>query len=145
MLPPLERRRYLPPRVDPHPTVGAACRMLSESRHRTVRSPRLLFLTNGPARHGLAPRGPALCGLCQGYIDSTKYQLINYNVSREGLPAAIKITPGKKSPSILPLERGDWVAVHAMVLRKAVPEIIDQLIAIGATDVLVFSLANCRV
>jgi len=81
----------------------------------------------------------------QGYIDSTKYQLINYNVSRESLPAAMKVTPGKKSPSILPLERGDWVAVHAMVLRKAVPEIIDQLIAIGATDVLVFSLANCRV
>ena len=80
-----------------------------------------------------------------GYIDSTKYQLINYNVSRESLPAAMKVTPGKKSPSILPLERGDWVAVHAMVLRKAVPEIIDQLIAIGATDVLVFSLANCRV
>lgn len=59
--------------------------------------------------------------------------------------AALKITPGKKSPSILPLERNDWVAVSAMVVRKAVPEIIDKLIAVGATDVLVFSLANCRV
>ena len=61
------------------------------------------------------------------------------------LPDAIKITPGKKSPSILPLERGDWVAVSAMVPKKEVPDIIDQLIGVGATDVLVFSLTNCRV
>jgi ATP phosphoribosyltransferase len=78
-------------------------------------------------------------------MDSTKYQLINYNVSREVLPAAMKITPGKKSPSILPLERGDWVAVHAMVIRKEVPNIIDELCAVGATDIIVVALANCRV
>jgi len=80
-----------------------------------------------------------------GYIDSTKYQLLNYNVSRSNLAAAVKITPGKKSPSILPLERGDWVAVSVMVMRKGLAEIIDQIVAVGATDVLVFSLANCRV
>ena len=53
--------------------------------------------------------------------------------------------PGKKSPSIMPLERGDWVAVSAMVLKKGVAEIIDKLEACGATDILVFDLTNCRV
>jgi ATP phosphoribosyltransferase-like protein len=43
------------------------------------------------------------------------------------------------------LERGDWVAVHAMVIRKEVPNIIDELCAVGATDIIVFALANCRV
>ena len=81
----------------------------------------------------------------QGYIDSTKFQLINYNISRANLPAAVAITPGKKSPSILPLEDGAWVAVQAMVRKKEVAEIIERLEKAGATDILVFALSNCRV
>ena len=81
----------------------------------------------------------------QGYIDSTKYQLMQYNVERVHLPAVLKITPGKKSPSILALDDNAWVAVHVMVLKKEVPGIIDRLVASGAMDILVFSLANCRV
>jgi len=81
----------------------------------------------------------------QGYIDSTKFQLINYNSPRSCLEKCLAITPGKKSPSILPLERGDWVAVQAMISRKEVAEIIDRLVAAGAEDILVFALSNCRV
>ena len=58
---------------------------------------------------------------------------------------AIEITPGKKSPSLLPLENSEWVAVHAMVVKKEVPDIIEKLVAVGATDILVFALSNCRV
>ena len=81
----------------------------------------------------------------RGYIDSTKFQLINYNVSRANLPAALQITPGKKSPTILPLEDSDWVAVSAMAPKNQVPQIIDKLEEIGATDILVFTMSNCRV
>ena len=70
---------------------------------------------------------------------------MQYNVPRSKLADAVKITPGKKSPSILPLERSDWVAVSAMVTKREVADIIDRLDAVGATDVLVFSLTNCRV
>lgn len=39
--------------------------------------------------------------------------------------------------------------VHAsrasQVLKKEAPDIIDRLIAVGATDILVFALSNCRV
>ena len=70
---------------------------------------------------------------------------MQYNVPRAKLTDAVKITPGKKSPSILPLERSDWVAVSAMVAKREVADIIDKLSAVGATDVLVFSLTNCRV
>ena len=75
----------------------------------------------------------------------TRYQLINYNVERKNMSSALKITPGKKSPSILPLEKSDWVAVQAMVLKKEVAEIIDRLTDCGAEDILVFALSNCRV
>jgi ATP phosphoribosyltransferase len=80
-----------------------------------------------------------------GYLDSTKYQLMSYNAPRDELDKCIKITPGKKSPSIMPLERGDWVAVSVMVLKKQVAELIEKLESCGATDILVFDLTNCRV
>ncbi|KOO27671.1 ATP phosphoribosyltransferase [Chrysochromulina tobinii] len=109
----------------------------------TLMTTEAVLISNPQSKHPELTR--RIIDRIQGYMDSTKYQLINYNVSREVLPAAMKITPGKKSPSILPLERGDWVAVHAMVIRKEVPNIIDELCAVGATDIIVFALANCRV
>lgn len=68
-----------------------------------------VLITNPHTKH--AQLAQQLCTRIQGYIDSTKYQLMQYNVPRVSLAAAVKITPGKKSPSILPLEREDWVAV----------------------------------
>lgn len=109
----------------------------------TLMQTEAVLISNPHSQHpDLAER---IINRIQGYIDSTKYQLINYNVPRAKLAEAIKITPGKKSPSLLSLERGDWVAAQAMVLKKEVSDIIDKLVAVGATDVLVFSLANCRV
>jgi len=102
-----------------------------------------VLITNPHSKHAeLASR---MCTRIQGYIDSTKYQLIQYNVPRANMAEAVKITPGKKSPSILPLERSDWVAVSSMVLKREVADIIDKLDGVGATDILVFSLSNCRV
>ena len=54
------------------------------------------------------------------------------------------ITPGKKSPSILPLEDPEYVAVSVMVPNKELAERVDELIAIGATDVMVFQIQNYR-
>eukprot|EP00325_Prymnesiales_sp_UTEX-LB-985_P026150 CAMPEP_0174732052 /NCGR_PEP_ID=MMETSP1094-20130205/58695_1 /TAXON_ID=156173 /ORGANISM="Chrysochromulina brevifilum, Strain UTEX LB 985" /LENGTH=736 /DNA_ID=CAMNT_0015934513 /DNA_START=54 /DNA_END=2264 /DNA_ORIENTATION=+ len=102
-----------------------------------------ILIANRNSRHpDLAAK---IISRIQGYMDSTKYQLINYNINRDNMAAAIRITPGKKSPSILPLERSDWVAVSSMVLKKEVPDIIDRLINAGAEDILVFNLTNCRV
>ena len=54
----------------------------------------------------------------QGYMDATKFQLVQYNAPRASLTECLKITPGKKSPSIMPLEQADWVAVSSLVLKK---------------------------
>jgi len=102
-----------------------------------------VLITNPHTKH--AQLAQQLCTRIQGYIDSTKFQLMQYNVPRTALAAAVKITPGKKSPSILPLEREDWVAVSVMVAKQSVADIIDELAKVGATDILVFSLSNCRV
>jgi len=81
----------------------------------------------------------------RGVIAASKYAICQYNVSRDRQAAAIAITPGHKAPTITPLETDGWVAVSAMVEKKQVAQIMDDLVKIGAEDVLVFNLDNCRV
>ena len=55
-----------------------------------------------------------------------------------------QITPGKKSPNVAPLELADWCAVSALIKKSGSAEVMDQLTAIGATDILVFEISNSR-
>lgn len=80
----------------------------------------------------------------QGYLTATNYMMIQYNVSRELLHLAVKITPGKRSPTVTVLEDGIAVAVSALVLASQSSLIMDQLEGIGATDILLFSISNSR-
>jgi len=80
----------------------------------------------------------------EGYITSTKYVMVMYNVSNELLAEAVKITPGKKSPTITTLQCGTTKAVSALILKKEVSEKMDALQDVGATDILVLELKNSR-
>jgi len=55
------------------------------------------------------------------------------------------VTPGRKAPTISPLEDENWVAVSSMVEKNKSADIMDELVRIGAEDVLIFNLDNCRV
>ncbi|KAJ8599565.1 hypothetical protein CTAYLR_004652 [Chrysophaeum taylorii] len=79
-----------------------------------------------------------------GYLTATTWVMCTYNVHRENLERCKTITPGKKSPSISPLERGDWVAVSALVPKKHAPAVMDELEAAGATDILLTGLVGSR-
>jgi len=79
-----------------------------------------------------------------GYITSTKYVMIMYNVVNELLEEATKITPGKRSPTITSLDDGHYKSVSSLVKKDEVSEKMDLLHDIGATDILVFSLTNSR-
>lgn len=82
-----------------------------------------------------------------GVLAANKYVVCQYNVSREILPQAVKITPGRRAPTISPLVNRDeaWVAVSVMVEKKVVADVMDQLVAIGAHDIFIIRLENCRV
>ncbi|KAJ1648414.1 ATP phosphoribosyltransferase (ATP-PRTase) (ATP-PRT) [Dispira simplex] len=94
-------------------------------------------------------RFPALVNMIQsrieGVIASRKYVYITYNVERDMLPKAKEITPGRQAPTINELVDTHWLAVSSMVLSKNVADVMDQLKAIGARDILVFNISNCRV
>lgn len=80
----------------------------------------------------------------RGVITAQKFVLCQYNIPRSGLAVASKITPGKRAPTITALEEEGWVAVSSMVEKKRVATVMDELIKVGATDILVLNIANSR-
>jgi ATP phosphoribosyltransferase len=70
--------------------------------------------------------------------------MIIYNVATELLAEAIKITPGKRSPTITNLSDTAFKAVSSLVLKKEISTKMDALEAVGATDILVVSISNSR-
>jgi ATP phosphoribosyltransferase len=81
----------------------------------------------------------------RGVIAASRYVLVTYNVDKPILEKVLKITPGRRSATVMPLDHSSWSAVQAMVLRNDVALICDELEAIGAQDILVMQLANCRI
>ncbi|KAI8809621.1 ATP phosphoribosyltransferase [Cladochytrium replicatum] len=95
-------------------------------------------------KHNTNPLIETIRRRIQGVIAAQKYVLCNYNITREKLPAARQITPGRKAPTISPLEDEGWIAVQVMILKNTVADIMDKLEAIGARDIMIFSINNCR-
>lgn len=81
----------------------------------------------------------------EGVLAASRYVLCNYNAPRNNLPALLKITPGRRAPTITQLEEDNWVAVSSMVLQTDIAQVMDKLEANGAEDILVFNISNCRV
>jgi len=80
-----------------------------------------------------------------GFVASNKYVICQYNVPRELLPIVTKITPGRRAPTISSIEDDGWVAVSAMVEKKILANVMDELVEAGAEDTFVVALQNCRV
>ncbi len=80
----------------------------------------------------------------EGYITATKYMMISYNISRSLLQSAIQITPGKRSPTVTGLEDAEFCAVSSLIKKSDAASKMDELEKIGATDILLFRIANSR-
>ncbi|KAI9812996.1 MAG: ATP phosphoribosyltransferase (ATP-PRTase) (ATP-PRT) [Thelocarpon impressellum] len=80
----------------------------------------------------------------EGFVTARKYVLCQYNIPRSALETATHITPGKRAPTINALEKAGWVAVSSMVEKKRIAAVMDELIKIGAEDILELAIANTR-
>ena len=80
----------------------------------------------------------------QGVVTARQYVLLDYDVPKVSVDKACAITPGLESPTISPLQKDDWVAVRAMVLRKDTNRLMDELWALGARGILVTDIHACR-
>ena len=80
----------------------------------------------------------------RGAITAQKFVLCSYNIERRSLAAATLIAPGKRAPTVIPLDEEGWSAVSVMVEEKKIASIMDELIKVGATDILVLGISNTR-
>ncbi len=70
----------------------------------------------------------------------SKYVLLN--APNNKLEAIIKILPGMRSPTILPLAQEDWSSVHTVINKNDFWDIIDELKDAGAEGILVCPIEN---
>ena len=80
----------------------------------------------------------------RGIIIASEYVMVEYNVPRNKLEDACKITPGVESPTISPLSNSDWVAVKAMVKRRGFNAVMDELYSIGGRGIIISEISACR-
>ncbi|SER49812.1 ATP phosphoribosyltransferase [Corynebacterium cystitidis] len=90
------------------------------------------------------PEMQVVLGRIKGILTARTYLMIDYNISRENLPAAAAITPGLSGPTVSPLSREGWVAVRAMVPQKNANAVMDQLAAVGGEAILASELRIAR-
>lgn len=81
----------------------------------------------------------------QGVLTAREYVLMDYDVPRTLVDAAVAITPGLESPTVSPLHNGDWAAVRAMVPRSQTNRVMDALYEVGARAILVTPILACRI
>ena len=67
--------------------------------------------------------------------EDKKYVLMN--VPTESLDAIIKVLPGMKSPTVMPLATPGWNSVHTVIDEKSFWQIISKLKELGAEGILV--------
>lgn len=80
----------------------------------------------------------------QGVVFGQQYLMLDYDCPRDLLDEATAVTPGLESPTIAPLADPHWVAVRALVPRRDVNAIMDQIAAIGAKAILASDIRFCR-
>jgi ATP phosphoribosyltransferase len=59
------------------------------------------------------------------------------NAPNEKLPEIIRLLPGMKSPTVLPLAEAGWSSVHSVLSENDFWDIIEKLRAAGAQGILV--------
>lgn len=85
-----------------------------------------------------------LAARVQGVVFGQQYLMLDYDCPRAVLERATAITPGLESPTIAPLADPEWVAVRALVPRREVNAIMDEIAAIGAKAILASDVRFCR-
>lgn len=85
-----------------------------------------------------------LAARVQGVVFGQQYLMLDYDCPRSVLDEATAVTPGLESPTIAPLADPGWVAVRALVPRRDVNAIMDQIASIGAKAILASDIRFCR-
>ncbi|MET1034333.1 MAG: ATP phosphoribosyltransferase [Arthrobacter sp.] len=81
----------------------------------------------------------------QGVLVARQYAMLDYDIRRDLVDEACRLTPGLESPTVSPLQDSDWVAVRSMVRKSQTNRIMDELYDLGARAILVSTIHACRI
>lgn len=73
-------------------------------------------------------------------LEARQNRYVLMNVPNDQVEAIIKILPGMKSPTVMPLALNGWSSIHTVIHEERFWEIIDQLKAAGAQGILVIPI-----
>jgi ATP phosphoribosyltransferase len=108
----------------------------------TIGNYETVLIQNKAGRHAeLADR---VVRRLEGVVIARSYSLLEYNIPRDKLAQAEKITPGYNSPTVNALEDPGWCAIRVMVKRSEVIEVMEKLEVLGASAILETQINNCR-
>lgn len=80
----------------------------------------------------------------RGVIAASQYVLCQYNIYKDNLDQALKITPGRRAATVSPLEDEGWNAVSSMVKKSDIATVMDRLEEVGGTDIFALALDVSR-
>lgn len=73
-------------------------------------------------------------------LAARQQKYILFNLPESALPEAIRLLPGLKSPTVMPLAEAGWISVHTVVEENRFWEVARQLQAVGAQGILVMDI-----
>jgi ATP phosphoribosyltransferase len=98
------------------------------------------------ARPGLNPAqeatAAALSMVMESVLAARDRRYLMLNAPDSSLEDVVALLPGMESPTVLPLARSGMHAVHAVVERRQVVELLGPLRAAGASSILVLPIEN---
>lgn len=80
-----------------------------------------------------------------GVIVARDYVLVDYDIERSRLDAAIGVASGFESATVSPLHDPEWAAVRVMVRRDETNHIMDALADVGARAIIVTRIHAARI
>jgi ATP phosphoribosyltransferase len=76
----------------------------------------------------------------QAVLKARKSRYILMNAPNEKIAEIIKILPGMRSPTVLPLAEAGWSSIHTVIEKDTFWEVIDSLKLLGAEGLLVIPI-----
>lgn len=111
----------------------------------TILTSEAVFISSTtPKKAHLRPVVEQLRSRFTGVVLSSQFVLCQYNIRRECVAAATAITPGRRAATVSPLEEPGWVCVSSMVSRERAACVMDELQGVGAEDIFLTDICNCR-
>ncbi|WP_224490496.1 ATP phosphoribosyltransferase [Robertkochia flava] len=73
----------------------------------------------------------------ESVLQAREARYVLLNAPNEKIDAIIKVLPGMRSPTVLPLAEQGWSSLHTVIQKEKFWEIIDELKSLGAEGILV--------